>query len=383
MKKLGIIIGVLLLVSCSQEPTRESIEKEINDYKKEISQAEQQIQSLEEQLAEMGESAADGFQIPVFVKEVEAETFNHYIQANGIVEAVNQAFVSPEMSGQIKQILIQEGDRVNKGQLLVSLNTSVTENNIKEVKTNLELATKLYAKQKKLWEENVGSEIDYLQAKNNKESLENRLKSLEAQLNMSKIHAPFSGIVDEIYQKKGEMASPGMQVLRMVNLDDLTIEADISESYLGSVKAGDKVAVSFPAYPDIQLNVPINRTGKMIDQDSRTFHIEVRIDNPENKILPNLIAVVKIRDYSNENSLVVPSIIVKQDIKGNYLYVAENSNGDLVARKVYVETGRSYNDQTVIKKGIKSGDRVIVSGFNQVSDGAKISIRKPQEYDQQ
>src|SRR6056297_1204466 len=308
MKKLGIIIGVLLLVSCSQEPTRESIEKEINENKKEIRQAEKEIQSLEEQLAEMGEDGAAGFQIPVFVKEMEEETFNHFIKANGIVEAVNQAFVSPEMSGQIKQILVQEGDEVTKGQLLVSLNTSVTENNIKEVKTNLELATKLYEKQRKLWEENVGSEIEYLQAKNNKESLENRLKSLEAQLNMSKIHAPFDGIVDEIYQKKGEMASPGMQVLRMVNLDDLTIEADVSESYLGSIKAGDKVSVSFPAYPDIRLNVPINRTGKMIDQDSRTFRVEVHIDNLESKILPNLIAVVKIRDYSSENSLVVPSI---------------------------------------------------------------------------
>ncbi len=383
MKKLGIIIGVLLLVSCSQEPTRESIEKEINNYKKEIRQAEQQIQSLEEQLAEMGEDGADGFQIPVFVKELEEETFNHFIKANGIVEAVNQAFVSPEMSGQIKKILVQEGDEVTKGQLLVSLNTSVTENNIKEVKTNLELATKMFQKQKKLWEENVGSEIEFLQAKTNKESLENRLKSLEAQLNMSQIHAPFNGIVDEIYQKEGEMASPGMQVLRMVNLKELTIEADISETYLGSVKAGDMVAVSFPAYPEIKLDVPISRTGKMIDQDSRTFRIEVRVDNPGNKILPNLIAVVKIRDYSSENSLVVPSIIVKQDIKGNYLYRVESNNGELVAGKVYVETGRSYNDQTVIEKGIKSGDRVIVSGFNQVSDGAKISIRKPKEYDQQ
>ena len=383
MKKLGIIIGVLLLVSCSQEPTRESIEKEINNYKKEIRQAEQQIQSLEEQLAEMGEDGADGFQIPVFVKELEEETFNHFIKANGIVEAVNQAFVSPEMSGQIKKILVQEGDEVTKGQLLVSLNTSVTENNIKEVKTNLELATKMFQKQKKLWEENVGSEIEFLQAKTNKESLENRLKSLEAQLNMSQIHAPFNGIVDEIYQKEGEMASPGMQVLRMVNLKELTIEADISETYLGSVNAGDMVEVSFPAYPEIKLDVPISRTGKMIDQDSRTFRIEVRVDNPGNKILPNLIAVVKIRDYSSENSLVVPSIIVKQDIKGNYLYRVESNNGELVAGKVYVETGRSYNDQTVIEKGIKSGDRVIVSGFNQVSDGAKISIRKPKEYDQQ
>ena len=164
------------------------------------------------------EGAANNIKIAVEVKNMAYQTFSHYFTANGSVEAVKEAFISPELGGRIKSIMVNEGDRVIKGQLLATLNSNVIERGIREVQTGLELARTIYKKRLGLWEQKIGSEIQYLQAKNNKESLENKLKTLEAQLEMSKIKAPISGIVDEIAKKEGELAMPGLLLIRVVNL---------------------------------------------------------------------------------------------------------------------------------------------------------------------
>jgi RND family efflux transporter MFP subunit len=376
MKKiLIIVIGVFTFVSCSKQPEKEEIRKEIAQYKKEKNALEQKIDKLNEKLADVSESGTGAFQVPVFVKEVQPETFRHFINANGAVEAVNDAFISPETNGQIKSIPVEEGDRVQKGQLLVRLKTTILRSNIKEVKTNLELARETFEKQKRLWQDSVGSEMQYLQAKNKKETLEAKLETLNAQLDMSTIEAPFAGIIEEINQKVGELASPGREILHLVNLNELKIKANLSEKYVSNIRKGDQVQVKFPALDNYSVKVEISRKGSIIDEESRTFTIEARFPNPQEKIKPNQVAIINVNDYTNNEALVVPSEVIKQDMKGDYLYVIEETNGTPAASKVYVKTGRSYNNQTVIRNGLKPGQKVITAGYTQVSEGTEVSIK--------
>lgn len=380
MKKILIVlIGILTFVSCNKQPQKEEIRKEIAQYKKEKNALEQKIDKLNEKLQDVSESGAGTFQVPVFVKEMQPETFRHFINANGAVEAVNDAFISPETNGQIKSIPVDEGDRVQKGQLLVRLKTTILRSNIKEVETNLELARETFEKQKRLWQDSVGSEMQYLQAKNKKETLEAKLETLNAQLDMSTIEAPFAGIVEEINQKVGELASPGREILHLVNLNDLKIKASLSEKYISNIQEGDQVKVKFPALEDYTIKVRISRKGSIIDEESRTFTIEARFPNPQEKIKPNQVAIINVNDYTNDEALVVPAEVIKQDMKGDYLYVIEETDGNPVASKVYVKTGRSYNNRTIIKSGLEPGQKVVTAGYTQVSEGTEVNIKDKKE----
>ena len=311
---------------------------------------------------------------PVRIKHVKPVEFSSYFNATGTVEALQDAFISPEVNGQISAIPVSRGDRVNKGDLLIRLNTDVIRNNIDEVRTNLELAKKVFEKQEQLWKKNIGSEIQYLEAKNGKESLEARLSTLQSQLEMASIKAPFEGIIDDIMVKTGEMASPGMRLIRLINLDEMRITARVSESFIGSIAEGDTVQLGFSSYPDLILNRPIARIGTVIDPDARTFRIEILLENPDQKLKPNMLSSVRIRDYSDPDALTVPSIILKEDFNGTFLFRLNDTGSGQKAEKVYVETGRTVQDVTKITGGINEGDQVIVDGYNVVSDGESVRV---------
>jgi len=293
---------------------------------------------------------------------------------SGSIDADEKAYISPEINGQVKEIFVSEGETVTKGQLLVRLNTSITENTIQEVKTQLELATTLYEKQKQLWEKNIGSEVQYLQAKNNMENLKNRLQTLQAQLDMAYIKSPINGVVDGILVEAGELAMPGFQIMQLVNLNKLNILADVSEKYLPVIKKGDMVNVSFPTFPEIKMNVKIHRTGNVIKLGNRTFPVELKIDNVEGMLKPNVLAVVRFLDYSKEDALVIPSIIIKEDIKGTYIYVVKAVDGVNLAKKIYIITGLSYEDETLVTSGLEAGEQVIIEGYSLVTDGSEVNI---------
>ncbi|MCF8298356.1 MAG: efflux RND transporter periplasmic adaptor subunit, partial [Saprospiraceae bacterium] len=185
------------------------------------------------------------------------------------------------------------------------------------------------------------------------------------------------GIVDAIYQKEGEMASPGFRLIQLVNLAKLKVNADLSEHYLASVKKGDNVTVTFPAYDDIEFNVPIFRTGNVVKLDNRTFTIEVKLDNIDKKLKPGIISIIHINDYTKDSSFVVPSIILKRDVNNKFfLFVVEKKGDDFIAKKTYVKAGKSYKDETEILSGLKEGQQVIVEGYSTVSTGTKILIKE-------
>lgn len=346
MKKIAILIIVALAFSCAPQ------------------------QNVEDQ-----EESRAVTKTPVYVEAVKHEKFQHFIQVSGSVEAEQNAMISPEINGQIRIIHIKEGDDVKKGQLLVSLNTSVTESNIAEVKTGLELAKKIFDKQQELWNQNIGSEIQYLEAKNAKESAENRLKTLQAQLEMARIKAPFTGVVEEIFSKVGELASPGFQLLHLVNLSSIIIEAAVSETYISSLEVGDSVHLEFPSFPDLKIKAPIARLGNVINPQSRTFKIEVKLQNPEKQLKPNILTRVKINDFSSDNAIVIPAIIIKQDVNGSYIYIAQAESDKIIARKRYIEEGPTYEDQTMILSGLESEDQVIITGYDQVNNGIPVEIK--------
>ena len=370
---ISIICLAALAGSCSMNNPQVTRE-EIQSKRDQVLKLNEEIAKLEDDLQGTDAPVETRFLVPVSVKAMQPESFTHYIEVTGRLEAEEDAFISPEMSGQIEKIRVKEGQPVKQGQLLVTLNTSLIESNIREVKTGLELANKLYDKQKELWDQNIGSELQYLEAKNKKEQAEARLATLEAQMDMAMIKAPFSGVVETILMKEGELASPGMQLIRLINLEQLKLYGNVSEHYLTSVSKGEQVFVSFPDLEGLTVSAPIFRVGNVIDNASRTFSIEVKLNNSGHKLKPNMYSVIKINDFSSSSAFVVPSVAIKQDIRGNYLYIADGDGK--TARKKYVETGLSYEDQTMILKGLERGDRVIVKGFAQVSDGVDINVKQ-------
>ncbi len=375
MKKLLIVTSMVVLASACNMNSPEMLEQQLKKKKDQVRELNDQIASLEEQLAQNPGEEEAAYLVPVTVKAMDPQPFEHFIEITGKLEAEEDAFISPEMNGQIDKIYVREGQYANKGQLLLSLNTSITESSIQEVKTGLELADKLYEKQKDLWEQKIGSEMQYLEAKNVKEQAEARLATLEAQLDMARIKAPFSGIVETIMLKEGELAAPGMQVIQMVSLNNLKLYGNISERYMASINKGDIVIVTFPDVEGLNVKVPIHRVGNVIDNASRTFRIEMKINNRQKTLKPNMYSIIQVNDFMTASAFVVPSVAIKQDIKGSYLYVASKEEGVLKARKRYVETGLSYKDQTMIKEGVSQGEEVIVKGFAQVSDGVTIVVK--------
>jgi membrane fusion protein, multidrug efflux system len=372
MKTTIKLLVVLLVVSCGMS-NDQMIKKQIESKKAQIIKLENQIEELEGKLSDTTEKRTT---IAVEIKEIKSEEFKHYITVFGNVEADKYAKVSPEMNGQIRTIHVQEGQGVRKGELLISLINDVTQSSINEARTGLDLANTTYEKQKSLWDQGIGSEIQYLQAKTQKQLAEERLSMLEAQLRMSQVRAPFDGIVDKIYPKEGDIAGPMIPAVEMVNLSHLTIKADVSETYVGMIHPGDKVEVNFSSLPDEKLNATIKRTTKVINPTNRTFQVELNITNPGEKIRPNMIASIRINDFTSENAFVVPSIVIKRDITGDYLYLATTAEGNaLIAKKRYLQRGTSYEGNTMITKGLKEGDKVVVAGYNLVSSGTYLVVK--------
>jgi len=260
--------------------------------------------------------------------------------------------------------------------LLAKLNTSLVEKNIAEVKTQLELAKIIYEKQSDLWNKEVGSERQYLETKNNYEGLQNNLATLQEQYNMSIIRSPINGNVEDIILKEGELASPGIQLMQIIDIDKLHVSAKLSEAYLPVISEGDIVDITFPTYPDIVLREKVTRVGNVINKQNRTFKVEVEINNNDGRLKPNLLANIKINDYNTDEALVVPSLVIREDVVGSYLYVAESNSDTWTAIKKYIQTGRSYLDNTEVLSGLNENELIITDGYSNVSDGAAIEITK-------
>lgn len=371
MKKLIILSLVVVFASCTAERSPEVVKAEINEKKVEITTLSESLKTLETELLKLDTVNHSRF-ITVKVKEMNFEPFDHYFVANGSLEPVKSAYISPQMNGQIDKIYVKEGQRVKKGTLLVALNADVTKNGIAELETGLEFATITFNKQKELWDQGIGSEIQFLQVKNQKESLELKLKTLKSQVEMTEVRAPIDGIVDNVLRKEGEMAGPGMQLIELINLSEMYVNADVSESYLPVVKKGASALVTVPTFPDFVMETKVFRTGNVIKQSNRTFLLQLKIRNQNEMLKPNNLARIQLSDFSTREALLVPSNVLKNDIKGAYLFVAKAEGGKNVASKRYVETGMSDQTNTLVTEGLSVSEMVITAGYHLVKEGTEI-----------
>lgn len=379
MKKYFAIALVAVLAACgSGGDDLKTKKKELQEKKDELVKLETSIEELEKDIQAIEDSLNGGVKketgVLVSVKALSLEAFSHHFEVNGLVEAAQDVMISPEMGGQIEKIYVKEGDRVKEGEKIAKLSTSVIEKNVAELKTALTLATTVYERQKRLWDQKIGSEMQYLEAKNNKESLENKLATLNEQMQLAVITAPTSGVIDKVIQKEGEMGAPGMPVVQLVNPKDLEIKADISEAYAASVKKGDVVELNFPNF-NKQLQAPIDRVSSAINPGNRTFNIQINLKNNDEYIKPNALAVLKVTDYKTDKALLVPSRIVHKDTKGEYVYIVGEKEGKSVSDKTYIKTGKSSEGKTEVIEGLKAGDQVIVQGYTEVANGDEVRIK--------
>jgi len=368
-KSILFLLLVVLAVACSKPADKKS---ELAKLKKQHDELAIKIKALETEL--QGSDTTKVSKVTaVAVTEAKPEAFNHYLEVQGKVDGEDNIAVSAQMPGSITAVFVKEGDQVRKGQILAQIDNSVMQQQIASTKQQLEFATNLYNKQKALWDQQIGSEVQYLTAKNNKENLEKALATLNDQFEMTRIKSPINGSVEEVNLKVGQMASPGLPAVRVVNFSTVKVVAEIAEAYGAKVKPGNKVLVFFPDF-NIKIHNKIPFTSKYLNQTNRTFNTEVRLGPSKVEYRANMMAVVKINDYSNPSAFTVPVTLIRETQSGKYIYVAKEENGILVARRLPVTVGNSYNGLVEITKGITAGDKIITTGFNSLIDGELIQI---------
>lgn len=374
MKKaiLIIILGVFAMTGCGPRDKQSQLQR----LERQRDALEKKIEELKTELDQSTGSAPMPEKVTyVSVKQVSPAVFKHFIKVQGAVESDNNILIPAQAAGIVKKIHVDEGDRVSNGQLLAELDGSIYERNIAEVENALNLATTIFERRKRLWDKNIGSEIEFLQAKNNKENLEKRLDTLNEQYQLTKITAPISGTVDDILIKEGEMATTGLGAIRIVQLSQLKITASLSENYISHVKTNDMVHVEIPVL-GLDFEHSINSVSQVIDPDNRTFNIAIELPQAQKNIKPNMLAVLTITDYTNPRALTVPQNTIQRTGTEQFLFIAQEQNNSWVAQRKVVTTGESYDHQVEITEGLDEGDYVITFGFQNLSDGQRISVER-------
>jgi len=368
-KSIIFLLLVVLAVACSKPADKKS---ELAKLKKQHDELAIKIKALETEL-QVSDTTKVSKVTAVSITEAKTEEFNHYLEVQGKVDGEDNIAVSAQMPGVITTVNVKEGDPVRKGQVLAQIDNSVMQQQIASTKQQLDFANNMFNKQKSLWDQQIGSEIQYLTSKNTKENLEKALATLYDQLELTRIKSPINGSVEEVNLKVGQMASPGLPAVRVVNFSTVKVVAEIAEAYAPKVKPGNKVIVFFP---DFNTEIPsqIRFTSKYINPINRTFITEVRLGASKVEYRANMMAIVRINDYRNPSAFAVPVTLIRETQAGKYIYVAKKESGKLVARRLPVTVGSTYNGLAEITGGITSGDKIITTGFNSLIDGELIQV---------
>lgn len=366
--------GILFLaLACGATESADKKSK-LEALKKERAELDDKIKALEAELKPGGEtdSAAEKA-ARVQVATVKELPFIHYIKVQGRIDSDKNVMLSAKAAGTITRVYVNEGQSVHRGQILAQIDSDVLKRNLAELETSLSLAENLFERQKNLWEQNIGTEIQYLQAKNNKESLEKKIASLNEQMQQTKIIAPFNGIVDEVRIKEGEVAAPGVPAIRVVSPSDFKVTAGIAENYITRIEKGYNVIIELPNL-DKQVKSKISTVSRVIDPANRTFQIEVSLPDEVSKLVKaNMITYINIEDYKNEDAVVIPVNAVQFSNEGSdYVFVAENNRA--VSRPVKI--GRTFNNDAEILSGLKPGDKIVVAGHRNLVTNQAIAYKQ-------
>ena len=366
-----LTLAALFIYACSGTPAGDI--EQLQQLKMQRAALDKQIRELEEKILAGGGAIDNRQKTPtVNGQRMLPDTFRHFIEVRGLVESDNNIFVPALRPLVVTKILVSEGEHVAKGQLLAELNSESITQTIKEIRNGLELATTMYERQKTLYTKNIGTEVQYLQAKSKMEDLKIKLKNAQTELENTRIYAPIDGIVDLIDIKKGEVAIPNKGAIRISNLSEQTVKAEISENYITSIHKGDAIKVYFPVI-DLTMDAKISAVSQVINPDNRTF--DIKVDLPDNeKISPNMLAILTINDYTNPSAFVVPVNALQKNVSGSYVYVARRENDRWIAGIRDVKTGKYSRDKVEITDGLTKGDVVITFGFNNISAGKPVNV---------
>ncbi len=303
--------------------------------------------------------------------------FNHYTEVQGEVATKENILIYPEYSGLLTRVYVKEGDRVSKGQVLAKIDDGGLSSQLAQIEAQASLAKTTFERQKRLWEQNIGSEIQFLEAKTTYEATQNSVNQIRSQLGKTTVRAPFSGVIDEVISDQGQVVTPGQnELFRLVNLDNMYVQASVPENYLNQIKTGTSVIVEIGAIGK-QFEGKVRQVGNFINPNNRTFQVEVAIPNEGGLVKPNLIATVKLNDYSAENAVIIPENSIQKNSMGESLvYILEpESDSTGVAKRVRVETGYSYGASVEILKGLNPGDILITEGGKNLRDLQKVKIK--------
>lgn len=379
------LITVLLLASCGGDPTRksaddlitegnlEAIRAKRSEVKLKQTEIQDELKKLDAAIKKL--DTTDNSSL-VTTHTVSDTLFRHYIELQGNVETKQNVIVYPEYQGTLTRVLVKEGDRVRKGQTLARIDDGGLGSQVSQLEVQEQLAKTTFERQKRLWEQKIGSEIQYLNAKANYESSQNAVNQIKSQLGKTYIRAPFSGVIDDVITDQGTVVSPGQGVFRIVNLKDMYIKADVPERYLSSVVRGKEVSIEIPMLGET-ITSEVRQTGNYINPNNRSFSIEVDVPNKSGNVKPNLTARVKINDYSSENAILIPLNVISENAQNQqYVYkaIAGEDKNKAVAKQEIITTGKTQGDLIEVLDGLVEGDAIIVEGARTVKDGQEVKI---------
>ncbi len=372
MMKKYLIAGLSIAVLSCGAPDKQ---KQLEELKAKQDKITQQIKEIENELSGTESYIPPDNSPQVVVSEIQPSEFKHFVEVQGRIDAEENTQVNAQTPGIVKAIYVKEGSNVSKGQVMADLDTQVLKKSMEEVQTQLDLANNLYEKQKNLWDKKIGTEVQYLTARSNKESLEQRLASMQEQIDLAKYVSPITGTVDNIPFKVGQMVSPGVPgtAIRVINLAKIKAVAEVSEAYAAVINMGNEVLINFPDYGK-DIETKISFTSRYIDPTNRTFTVEARLDPSKIAYRANMIAKLRINDYTNPNALVVPVNLVQNSLNGHFVYVAEQKGEKNIAVRKTVKPGIAYNGMEEINEGLQPGDKIITTGYIDLKEGETVNF---------
>jgi membrane fusion protein (multidrug efflux system) len=379
-------LTALILTSCGnqKEVSVEAIlatndVTQIQSKKTEIDTKQAELSAELEKLNDWLEDLNQNKNIPLITTfKVKVATFTHFIELQGNVQTKQNVLIYPEMLGVLKSVFVKEGQEVTKGQALATIDDGGMSEQLAQLNANAQLAKTTYERQKRLWNQKIGSEIQFLQAQTSYEAQKSAVNQLKNQLEKATINAPFSGIIDNIFKEKGTVVSPGTgsEIFRILNLSNMYIETDVPETYIANITEDKAVEVSFPVLGEI-VHSKIRQVGNYINPNNRSFKIEIGVPNLNGKVKPNLTAKLKLNDYTNANALLIPQSIISENSKGEqFIYIVKDKkeNDEAITERLIIETGKTQGDFIEVTKNLLAGAEIVMEGARSVTNGQVVKV---------
>ena len=381
-----ILLATVLFASCADKK-EVSVEDvlasnditQLKTKKTEITAKQQELAADLKLINDQIDALDDNKNMPLITTyKVKEEVFTHFIELQGSVQTKQNVLIYPEMPGILQSVYVKEGQKVSKGQILAKIDDGGMSQQLAQLEANAAFAKTTFERQKRLWDQKIGSEIQFLQTKTAYESQQSAVDQVKSQLGKATIRAPFSGIIDVVFKERGTVVAPGQgsEIFRIVNLSNMYIETEVPETYIGSITKDKKVEVNFPVLGET-VTSKVRQVGNFINPNNRSFKIEIDVPNLNGNVKPNLTARLKLNDYTSENAVLIPQSIISENAKGEqfiYIIKDKNANDEAVAERLIIETGKTQGDMIEVVKNLPADSEIIMEGARSVNNGQAVKV---------